>query len=147
MDANGARLPFPAELKAAAAALAEAQVRITLAAHAIELVHLQAEGRAKATLEQGVEHGLYSLPAPSEPASDYRREHRPGRQRIISADPELRVFIVARIDRMTFDQIATDVARHFPSERRVRKSAIHAWWKANLKPPKPLAGRPADHPG
>lgn len=45
----------------------------------------------------------------------------------LSTDLELQDFIVARIDRMTFVQIAAEVADHFPPERCVRKTAIHAW--------------------
>ena len=30
-----------------------------------------------------------------------------------------------------------DVAAQFPEPRRVRKSAIHAWWSRNRKPPTP----------
>ena len=36
---------------------------------------------------------------------------------------------MARLDRMTFEEIADEIARHFPPERQIRKSAIHAWWK------------------
>lgn len=42
---------------------------------------------------------------------------------------ELQAFIRARIDRLTFVEIADEVAAHFPLARRVRRSAIHAWWK------------------
>jgi hypothetical protein len=45
------------------------------------------------------------------------------------ADPELAAFIRARIDRMTFHQLAAAVAAHFPPVRRVGKSAIHSWWQ------------------
>jgi hypothetical protein len=53
------------------------------------------------------------------------------------ADPELRAFILARIDHMSFPAIAADVAAQFPEPRRVRKTAIHDWWTRNLKPPDP----------
>jgi hypothetical protein len=59
---------------------------------------------------------------------DHRRAHRPGRVPKIDSDPELRAFIEARIDAMTFNEVADAVAAAFPPERRVRKSAIHEWW-------------------
>ncbi|MCA3441481.1 MAG: hypothetical protein IOC80_09230 [Rhodobacter sp.] len=134
-------------LKAAQEALNEASLRITLALKATEVVILERQMRLQAAVEQGVEDSVQRLPLPAVPVSNHRREHRPGRPRIISSDPVLQAFIVARIDRMTFDQIAEDVARHFPPERRVRKSAIHSWWKGYRKSPKPIAGQHADHSG
>ncbi|TDX30191.1 hypothetical protein [Rhodovulum visakhapatnamense] len=74
---------------------------------------------------KGVQIGFQDLPEPS----DHRRNHRPGRPSKIETDPELRAFIEARIDRMTFDDIASEVSRTFPEGRRVAKSAIHAWWQ------------------
>ena len=52
-----------------------------------------------------------------------------GRVPKIDGDPELQAFILARIDRMTYVQLAEDVAEHFPEPRRIGKSAIHAWIK------------------
>jgi hypothetical protein len=98
-------------------------------------------------LEQALQQGFNALPAITAKPSDHRREHRPGRPRIIAADPVLQAFIVSRIDRMTFDEIAADVARHFPPERRVRKSAIHTWWQGYRKRANRIAGQPADHSG
>ena len=60
---------------------------------------------------------------------NHRRNHRPGRPPKIEADPELQAFISARIDRLTFVEIAASVVDAFPPNRRVGKSAIHAWWK------------------
>ncbi len=34
---------------------------------------------------------------------------------------------------MTFDQLAEEVANHFPQDRRVGKSAIHDWWQKHGK--------------
>lgn len=67
------------------------------------------------------------------PATEHRRRHRPGRPAKIETDPELKAFIIARIDRMAFEQVASDVATHFPKERRVGKSAIHDWWQKNRR--------------
>lgn len=62
------------------------------------------------------------------PVTEHRKNHRPGRPSKIDSDPELAAFICARIDRLTFFEIADEVTRHFPEERRVKKSAIYAWW-------------------
>ncbi len=100
-----------AELKAAHAAQDRAITRLEMA------------------LQQAVQQRLQHLPASEALPTDHRRAHRPGVQRKIDADPELQTFIRARIDRLTFVEIADDIAAHFPPARRVRRSAIHAWWK------------------
>lgn len=87
-------------------------------------------------------HGIL-LPEPTAPVSAHRREHRPGNAPKIDGDPELQAFVAARIDRFTFQQIAEEVAAVFPPERRVQKSAIHAWWKRSRKAlPRMTAHRP-----
>ena len=81
--------------------------------------------------------------APSTPfeapstAADHRRQHRPGRPGRIDTDAELRAFILARIEIMTFPELADAVAEAFPPERRVAKSAIHRWWHRNGRPSHP----------
>lgn len=60
--------------------------------------------------------------------TEHRRMHRPGTVPKIDSDPELAAFIRARIDRLTFVEIAAQVAEVFPETRRVGKSTIHAWW-------------------
>lgn len=85
-------------------------------------------------LEASVQQGLQGLPMVTAPASDHRREHRPGKPRKIEGDPELQAFIAARVDRMTFAAIATEVADHFPPNRRIGKSAIHDWWRKTIAP-------------
>lgn len=86
-----------------------------------------------ATLEAGHETPVEApLQRPVQP-SQHLREHRPGRPKKLAADPELRAFVEARFNQMTFEQIADEVAQHFPPERRVAKSAIHAWWHAHYK--------------
>ena len=89
--------------------------------------------RLELALQQAVEQGLQYLPASEALPTEHRREHRPGVQRRIDADPELRAFVRARIDRLTFIEIADEIAAHFPPARRVRRSAIHAWWKREKK--------------
>jgi hypothetical protein len=85
--------------------------------------------RLEMALQQAVQRSFQCQPASEALPSEHRREHRPGVQRRIDADPELQAFIRARIDRLTFVEIADEVAGHFPPARRVRRSAIHAWWK------------------
>ena len=68
---------------------------------------------------------------------EHRRHHRSGNPPKIDSDPELRAFILARIDRMIFADIVTEVAANFPPERRVSPSGVHRWWqkhRANLLP-------------
>lgn len=79
-------------------------------------------------LEATVQQGVAALPEPTAPASDHRRRHRSGTPARIDNDPELAAFIRARIDRMTFNEVASAVAAYFPPERHVQRSAIHAWW-------------------
>ncbi len=94
--------------------------------------------RLEATLqslrEAALQDRLSQLPPCDVPVTEHRREHRMGRVPKITNDPELQAFILARIDRMTFEGIAHDVAGHFPPARRVGRSAIHDWWKRAGKP-------------
>lgn len=60
--------------------------------------------------------------------TEHRRKHRPGAVPKIDTDPELAAFITARIDRMTYVNIAAQVAEVFPNARRVSKSTIALWW-------------------
>lgn len=77
---------------------------------------------------------LKTLPVCNVPRTDHRAAHRPSRPPKIDTDPELRAFITARIDRLTFIEIADAVAKHFPPARRVGKTAIYDWWKRNYRP-------------
>ena len=92
-----------------------------------------AQGRAIAALETAIgaslQRDLNALPKPSAPVSEHRREHRSGPPPKIEGDAELQAFIVARLDRMTFEGIAAEVAQHFSSSRRVGKTAIWEWWR------------------
>lgn len=87
---------------------------------------LETVGACEAIL---LEHGIDALPKCNIPVAAHRNEHRMGRVPKIDTDPELRAFLIARIDRLTYEQIAQEVAEHFPEPRRVGKSAIHAWFK------------------
>jgi hypothetical protein len=64
-------------------------------------------------------------------AAEHRRLHRSGRPSNLVSDPELLAFVVARIGTMTFAEIVSAVAAHFPPERRTSISALSRWWRAN----------------
>nr|MCU0912667.1 hypothetical protein [Paracoccaceae bacterium] len=68
--------------------------------------------------------GVEDLPAELPPPSEHRRQHRPGVIAKLDADSELRAFVEARLDGMTFHELAAAVAERFPPNRRVGKSAI-----------------------
>ena len=76
-----------------------------------------------------VEHPVQTPVQPSQ----HLREHRPGRAKKLATDPELRAFVEARFNRMTFEQIADEVAQKFPPERQVKRSAIHDWFRKVYK--------------
>lgn len=59
----------------------------------------------------------------------HRRAHRPGRPARIDNDPALRAFVLARIDHLTFEQLAEEITKAFPPARRIGKSGIHACWQ------------------
>lgn len=83
-------------------------------------------------VQANIKHALKPTPnAAFNPASNadlHRRLHRPGRPRRIDADPELRTFVLARIEVMTFEELAEAIAQQFPPERCIGKSAIHDWF-------------------
>lgn len=81
----------------------------------------------KDLLKAGQQQRLTSLPACDVPVTEHRREHRPGVPGIIASNPDLQAFILARLDRLTFKQIADDIARHFPVPLHVHQSTIHRW--------------------
>ncbi|WP_323041646.1 hypothetical protein [Gemmobacter sp.] len=92
-----------------------------------------AQGRVITALETALhaslQQGMNALPQPSAPISKHRREHRPGPPPKIAGDAEPQAFIVARLDRLTLEGIAAEVAQHFPASRRVGKTAIWEWWR------------------
>jgi len=71
---------------------------------------------------------LKALPVCDVPATQHRRDHRFGRPAKLDTDTELRAFVLARIDRLTYVEIADAIVAHFPPNRRVSKSSIHSWW-------------------
>jgi hypothetical protein len=92
----------------------------------------EAQGQASTSLQrvfkEVVKGGSRAFNREVFPVTEHRRQHRVGRPAKIDCDPELQAFILARLDRMTFIHIADDVAKHFPPERRVAKTAINEWW-------------------
>lgn len=94
---------------------------------------LNACGRSRAqaaTIQLGLSNGLNAaLTQCSVPITEHRRAHRSGRPPKLDTDPELRAFVLARIDRMTYPELAKAVADAFPPNRRIGKSAIHSWWQ------------------
>ncbi len=103
--------------------------------------------RAERTLSTIVQRGArdfaQSLPDCTLPFDPHRAAHRPGTRPKIASDPELQAFIAARITRMTFDQLAEEVAKHFPKDRRVGRSTIHLWWQNSGRTPD-RTGHPPD---
>ena len=75
-------------------------------------------------IKQGVQNPIEGTLPPINP---HRAAHRVGSPSPIDTDPELTAFIRARIDRLTFKDIAADIAAHFPPERRASVSGLHRW--------------------
>jgi hypothetical protein len=75
------------------------------------------------TLSSDIEDALQ---APT--AAERRRLHLPGSPSKLATDSELRAFVLARIEVMTFDQVVRAVAESFPPGRRISRSALHRWW-------------------
>ena len=75
-----------------------------------------------------LKYGMDALPKRNIPVTAHRKQHRMGRVPKIDMDPELRAFLIARIDRLTYEQMAKNVDEHFPEQRRVSKRARHAWF-------------------
>lgn len=99
--------------------------------------------RAVEAAQKGLSNGgLKTFPDCLAPPSEHRAAHRPSRPPKIDTDPDLRTFILARIDRLTFHQVADAVAENFPPERRVGKTAIYDWWKRNRRPKRKVPNAP-----
>ena len=114
------------DIDAARQSLMRADARFSLALHTLEK-----------RVQDPVERPVVPPSTGPHSAAEHRRQHRPGVPAKIEADPELRAFILARIDRMTFYQLQDAIAAAFPPDRRVAKSAIHRWWTKNRPPSHP----------
>ena len=118
------------------AALVEALALVREAGH-LSAALAATLNRASTALETALDaldkEGLAALPEAVGPINPHRAAHRSGTPAKIDNDAELQAFIRARLDRMTFVQIAAAVADHFPPERRVGNSALHAWYGRTLR--------------
>ncbi|TBN42687.1 hypothetical protein EYE42_04520 [Paracoccus subflavus] len=81
----------------------------------------------EALRERAVQGQSVALPPCTVPITEHRRQHRSGRPPVIDSNPVLQAFIVARLDRLTFKEIADDIARHFPADQHLHQSTIHRW--------------------
>ena len=89
---------------------------------------LERAGRVLAGLRQAqLDSRLSSLPPCDVPVTEHRREHRMGRVPKIDADPALPTFILARLDRLTYHQVAAEIAAHFPPAHHIHPATIHRW--------------------
>lgn len=59
----------------------------------------------------------------------HRAAHKPGVPVKIEADPELKAFILARLDKLTFTDVVAELKQAFPPERHVSRSSVHRWWQ------------------
>ena len=89
-------------------------------------------------LETALEEGLQAPVEEATATASARRAHRPGVLSKLATDPDLRAFVLARIDGLTFDQIADEIAANFPPERRVSRSSLHRWWHRHGRHIEPL---------
>lgn len=97
--------------------------RALAASRAVRLSLADLDTALVGALEGGVEG-----PVEGPSAAAHRRAHRPGVPSRLATDAELRAFVLARIDALTFDQLAVEIAAAFPPERRVSRSSLHRWW-------------------
>ncbi|WP_457650347.1 hypothetical protein [Profundibacter sp.] len=114
-----------------------ARSEITMACDLLEAA-ADCQSRALTALERAIEgslkEGFKALPQSAVPVTSHRKQHRAGRICKIETDPELQAFIRARIDRLTYVELAREVANYFPPDRRVSRSSIQRWWKRQLSP-------------
>ena len=116
----------------ALARLREARALVCAASDLLNQAETDLEAAVASPAEYPLQGPMEDLPE----ACDHRRAHRPRRPRRpakLDADVELRAFILARIDALTFPQLEEEVAKAFPPARRIGKSAIHAWWAKHRK--------------
>lgn len=116
--------------------LSDARIALTQAQEMLAIANQQSEAALAAlntAIKRAVNASFKEVLASDIPLTDHRKEHRSGKVAKLDVDPEVRSFVLARLDRMTFQAIADEVADHFPKTRRVGKSAIHSWWRRNLR--------------
>ncbi|MGG7567732.1 hypothetical protein ACQ5SO_16395 [Rhodovulum sp. DZ06] len=92
--------------------------------------------RLAARLSRPVQDGLEQPGAGSfvgRRNGDWRARGWRGRPSLLDTDAELNAFVRDRVDDMTFKELAQDIARAFPPERRVSASSLHRWWHRQRK--------------
>lgn len=70
-----------------------------------------------------------NTPLEGDALARHRAAHKPGLPGRIESDPELRTFILDRIETRTFDALVAEIAAAFPPARQVRRSSLHRWWQ------------------
>ena len=83
------------------------------------------------SLERGVKSPVKVASNAVDSKAEHRRKHRSGVPSKLASDPELRAFVIARLDTKTFKQSLAAIADHFPPERRITLSTLSRWWIAN----------------
>lgn len=68
---------------------------------------------------------------PQQGSKATRTTRQKGRRSLIDTDQELNAFVRERINRLTYKQLADEIAEAFPADRRVSLSSIHRWWQRN----------------
>ncbi|NEY89328.1 hypothetical protein [Tabrizicola oligotrophica] len=58
----------------------------------------------------------------------HRAAHKRGGLPKVEADPEVKAFIIARLDRLTFSDIVAELKQAFPPDRHISRSSVHRWW-------------------
>ena len=100
------------------------QQRLTATSCMLDRVATSLEG----DVERPVKQPLNTLQTRAEILAARRRAHLSGSPSKIDTDPELRAFIIARMDTMKFTQIEAEVRANFPPDRHTSKSALSRWW-------------------
>lgn len=99
----------------------------------VSMAHKRALTALQSAAKCSLKDGIDAQPVSDIPITEHRKQHRAGRPAKIDTDPELQAFIRARIDRLTYQQLAQDVAAYFPPARRVSRSSIQRWWQRQAK--------------
>ena len=59
----------------------------------------------------------------------HRAAHKRGGLPKVETDPEVKAFIIARLDRLTFTDIVAELKQAFPPDRHISRSSVHRWWQ------------------
>ncbi|MGB3409146.1 MAG: hypothetical protein WBA67_16815 [Jannaschia sp.] len=120
-------LPALGKLGEAVARLDAATRELAAAREAIAAANDMVQGCSKGSLKASSK-GLRTSPEPVTSLAEHRRLRRSGVPSKIDTDPELRAFVLARIDTATYQALAEEIAEAFPEDRRVHRSAVCRWW-------------------